>query len=46
MEISAIADDTVKFEHIIPWCASNPDGVPLRPASAHGPLRQARVANL
>ncbi len=29
MEISAIADDTVKFERIIAWCASHPDEVPL-----------------
>jgi len=29
MEISAIADDTVKFERILAWCASNPDEVPF-----------------
>jgi len=29
MEISAIADDTVKFDRIIAWCASNPDEVPF-----------------
>jgi len=29
MEISAIADDTVKLERIIAWCASNPDEVPF-----------------
>jgi hypothetical protein len=29
MEISAIADDTVKFERIIAWCASHPDEVPF-----------------
>ena len=29
MEISAIADDTVKFERIIAWCASHPDEVPV-----------------
>jgi hypothetical protein len=29
MEISAIADKTVKFERIIAWCASNPDEVPF-----------------
>ena len=29
MEISAIADDTIKFERIIAWCASYPDEVPF-----------------
>jgi hypothetical protein len=29
MEISAIADDTVKFERIVAWCASYPDEVPF-----------------
>jgi hypothetical protein len=29
MEISAIADDLVKFERIVAWCASHPDEVPL-----------------
>ena len=29
MEISAIADDTVKFERIITWCAPHPDAVPF-----------------
>jgi hypothetical protein len=29
MEISAIADDAVKFERIIAWCASHPDEVPF-----------------
>jgi hypothetical protein len=29
MEISAIADDSVKLERIIAWCASHPDEVPL-----------------
>jgi len=28
-EISAIADDTLRFERIIVWCASNPDDVPF-----------------
>jgi hypothetical protein len=27
MEISAIADDTLKFERIVAWCASHPDEV-------------------
>ena len=27
MEISAIADDTVKLERIIAWCATHPDEV-------------------
>ncbi len=29
MEISAIADDTIKFERIIAWCAAHPDEVPF-----------------
>ena len=29
MEISAIADDLVKLERIIAWCASHPDEVPF-----------------
>ena len=29
MEISGIADDTVKFERIVTWCATHPDEVPL-----------------
>ena len=29
MEISAIADDTIKLERIIAWCASHPDEVPV-----------------
>ena len=29
MEISAIADDAVKFERIIAWCACHPDEVPF-----------------
>ena len=29
MEISAIADDTIKLERIIAWCASHPDEVPF-----------------
>jgi hypothetical protein len=29
MEISALADDTLKFERIIAWCASHPDEVPF-----------------
>lgn len=27
MEISAIADDTIKFERIVAWCATHPDEV-------------------
>jgi hypothetical protein len=27
MEISSIADDVVKFERIVAWCASHPDEV-------------------
>ena len=29
MEIGAIADDTLKFERIVVWCASHPDEVPF-----------------
>ena len=29
MEISAIADETIKFERIVAWCASHPDEVPF-----------------
>ena len=29
MEISAVIDDTVKFERIVAWCASHPDEVPF-----------------
>jgi len=29
MEISALADDTIKFERIVTWCASHPDEVPF-----------------
>jgi len=29
MEISALAEDTVKFERIVVWCALHPDEVPF-----------------
>lgn len=29
VEISAIADDTIKLERIISWCAAHPDEVPV-----------------
>jgi hypothetical protein len=29
MEISAIADDAVKFERIVAWCACHPEEVPF-----------------
>ena len=29
MEIAAIADDLVKLERIIAWCAAHPDEVPF-----------------
>jgi len=29
MEISAIADDTIKLERIVAWCAAHPDEVPF-----------------
>lgn len=29
MKISAIADDSVKLERIVAWCAAHPDEVPF-----------------
>jgi hypothetical protein len=29
MEISAIADDIVKFERVAAWCATHPDEIPF-----------------
>lgn len=29
IEISAIADDSLKFERIVAWCAAHPDEVPF-----------------
>ena len=29
MSISAIADDSTKFERIVTWCATHPDEVPF-----------------
>jgi hypothetical protein len=29
MEISAIADDSLKLERIIAWCATHPDEIPF-----------------
>lgn len=29
IEISTIADDSVKFERIVAWCATHPDEVPF-----------------
>lgn len=29
MQISAIADDSLKLEEIVAWCASHPDEVPF-----------------
>ncbi|HUB78233.1 MAG TPA: hypothetical protein VMB03_05525 [Bryobacteraceae bacterium] len=29
MEISAIADDTIKFERLVAWSAAHPDEVPF-----------------
>lgn len=29
MQISAIADDSMKLEEIIAWCASHPDEIPF-----------------
>ena len=49
IEISAIADDTIKFERIVAWCASHPDEVPFalhqfmgRRHEAGGALRERR----
>jgi hypothetical protein len=29
MQISAIADDSMKLEEIVAWCASHPDEIPF-----------------
>jgi hypothetical protein len=29
MSISALADDSVKFERIVAWCVAHPDEVPF-----------------
>ena len=29
MEISSIADDTIRFERIVAWCAAHPDEMPF-----------------
>jgi hypothetical protein len=29
MEISAIADDTMKFDRIVAWCVAHPDEIPF-----------------
>jgi hypothetical protein len=29
IEISAIADDSIKLERIVAWCATHPDEVPF-----------------
>ena len=29
MEISAIADESIKLERIVAWCATHPDEVPF-----------------
>jgi hypothetical protein len=29
MEISAIADESIKFERIVAWCATHPEEVPF-----------------
>ncbi len=29
VEISALADDTLKFDRIVAWCATHPDEVPF-----------------
>jgi len=39
MEISAIADDTIRFDRIVAWCAAHPDEVPF---ALHQLLRGGR----
>jgi hypothetical protein len=46
MEISAIADDLVKFGRIVTWCATHPGRSSLRPASVHEAVRQKFVRSL
>jgi len=29
MEIAAIADETIKFDSIVAWCAAHPDEIPF-----------------
>jgi hypothetical protein len=29
MEISAIADETIKFDAIVAWCTTHPDEIPF-----------------
>ena len=29
MEIAAIADETIKFDRIVAWCAAHPDEIPF-----------------
>lgn len=41
MEISAIADESVKFDRIVAWCAIHPDEVPF---ALHQLLRRERRA--
>lgn len=47
IEISAIADDSLKFERIIAWCAAHPDEVPfalhhlMRRHGKHAPQKSA-----
>ena len=46
VEISAIADDIVRLERVVAWCAAHPDEVPfalhqLMRRRAHKPARMA-----
>ncbi len=43
MGISALADDSVKFERIVAWCAAHPDEVPFALHHMMG-LRDKKVA--
>jgi len=46
MEISAIAEDTVKFERIVAWCATHPDEVPFACISSWAGVPSARRKDL
>jgi hypothetical protein len=41
VEISSIADDLVKFERIVAWCATHPDEVPF---ALHQMMKQKPAA--
>jgi hypothetical protein len=43
MEISAIADDSIKFERIVAWCPTHPDEVPFALHQLYGQTQRALV---